>query len=666
MINGNFTNTPVRRIVAKAELYNGSALADTFNHNGDLKEFKVERVGDNSKFFGFGIIQKANVKVRNVDGTKSITTANSLKLYLNDVAPYPLFNVSEVHKDENTNELSITAYDALNKASAHKVEELGITSYTIRSFAEACAALLGISAIKLENVVDSSSFDTQYDEGANFEGTETIREALNAVAEVTQTIYYLNNANELVFKRLDKDGAAVLDITKSDYITLESKTNRRLATLVSATELGDNLTATKQIASGTGKNLLPYPYYETTKTENGITFTDNGDGTITANGTATAVAIFYFTEENKQFDWLTDKTYFYISGAQGVSGIGMKWFYTDNGESIVKQGRLIWSKDFKLIRFGVQIEAGTTLNNAIIQPMVEQAANATTYEPYTIHYTPLIGTTQYIRDNPFWDLREDRATLLENAVAAVGGLLINQFNCSWRGNYLLEIGDKIGLTTKDNKVVCSYVLDDLVEYTGSLQEQTQWSYSESESASSTNPTNIGDAIKQTFAKVDKVNKQIDMVVSETEANSEEVAAMRLETNRISATVSSTSQAVQSATDELSKEINTLTNRVNTAVTAQDVQIAIQTELANGTNTVTTSTGFTFNEEGLSVSKSGSEMETKITEDGMIVNKDNKEVLIANNKGVKAIDLHAETYLIIGTNSRFEDYGSNRTGCFWIG
>lgn len=666
MINGNFTNTPVRRIVAKAELYNGSALADTFNHNGDLKEFKIERVGDNSKFFGFGIIQKANVKVRNVDGTKSITTANSLKIYLNDVAPYPLFKVSEVHKDENTNELSITAYDALYGASAHKVEELGITSYTIRSFAEACAALLGISAIKLENVVDSSSFELQYDGNANFEGTETIREALNAVAEATQTIYYLNNANELVFKRLDKDGEAVLNITKSDYITLDSKTNRRLATLVSATELGDNLTATKQIASGTGKNLLPYPYYETTKTENGITFTDNGDGTITANGTATAVAVFYFTEENKQFDWLTDKTYFYISGAQGVSGIGMKWFYIDNGESKIKQGRLIWDKDFKLTRFGVQIEAGTTLNNAIIQPMVEQAANATTYEPYTIYYTPLIGTTQYIRDNPFWDLREDRATLLEKAVEVVGGLLINQFDCSWRGNYLLEIGDKIGLTTKDNKVVCSYVLDDLVEYTGSLQEQTQWSYSENESESSSNPTNIGDAIKQTFAKVDKVNKQIDMVVSTAEANSEEVAAMRLETNKLSATVSSTSKEIQSVSDELSKEINTLTNRVNTAVTAQDVTIAIQTELANGTNTVTTSTGFTFNEEGLSVSKSGSEMETKITEDGMVVSKDNNEVLIANNKGVKAIDLHAETYLIIGTNSRFEDYGSNRTGCFWIG
>ena len=33
-----------------------------------------------------------------------------------------------------------------------------------------------------------------------------------------------------------------------------------------------------------GANLIPYPFYNTTKTSYGITFTDNGDGTITLNG----------------------------------------------------------------------------------------------------------------------------------------------------------------------------------------------------------------------------------------------------------------------------------------------------------------------------------------------------------------------------------------------
>lgn len=40
-------------------------------------------------------------------------------------------------------------------------------------------------------------------------------------------------------------------------------------------------------------NTINYPYYETTKTQNGLTFTDNGDGTITVNGTSTATTYFY-------------------------------------------------------------------------------------------------------------------------------------------------------------------------------------------------------------------------------------------------------------------------------------------------------------------------------------------------------------------------------------
>ena len=54
---------------------------------------------------------------------------------------------------------------------------------------------------------------------------------------------------------------------------------------------------------------------------------------------------------------------------------------------------------------------------------------------------------------------------------------------------------------------------------------------------------------------------------------------------------------------------------------------------------------------------------------MQISRGNNEVLTANNEGVKAEDLHATTYLIIGKNSRLEDWeqnGEQRTACFWIG
>lgn len=112
------------------------------------------------------------------------------------------------------------------------------------------------------------------------------------------------------------------------------------------------------------------------------------------------------------------------------------------------------------------------------------------------------------------------------------------------------------------------------------------------------------------------------------------------------------------------QFETLTNKVNATMTSEQVQLAISTEVAKGASKVTTSTGFKFDDSGLTISKTNSEMSTTIDEDGMSIFKGSEEVLTADNTGVDAKNLHATTYLIIGTNSRFEDYGS-RTGCFWI-
>ena len=525
----NNINTPVRQIKAKAELYNGSALTNTYTENDEIMSIGIERVGEESKFFGFGVSQRLSISLRDINREKNINTANSFRISFNDlkneVCNFPFFKVTEVNRDENTNSLSITAYDALKEAEAHTVSELDISSYTIREFAAAAASLIGATGLDLVGIPDTdTSFDISYPEGANFEGTETIKEALNAVAEATQTIYYLSGTNKLVFKRFSNSAAADLKITKADYITLDSKTNRKLTAITSTTELGDSITA-------------------------------------------------------------------------------------ENGE---------------------------------------------------------IGTTQFIRDNPFLELREDIGDLIANALLAIGGLTINQFSCSWRGNYLLEIGDKIELVTKDNKSAFSYVIKDTISYNGAFSQSTSWSYTDSTTETANNPANIGEAIKQTFAKVDKVNKQIDIVASETSTNSDAISALQLNTSSLTATVSKMEQQTADALGAATEDIATLKNKVEAQITANDVTLAIEQELANGVDKVTTTTGFTFNDEGLRVSKSTSEMSTQITEDGMKVYKNNEAVLTANNIGVEAVNLQATTYLIIGTNSRLENYGSNRTGCFWIG
>ena len=106
--------------------------------------------------------------------------------------------------------------------------------------------------------------------------------------------------------------------------------------------------------------------------------------------------------------------------------------------------------------------------------------------------------------------------------------------------------------------------------------------------------------------------------------------------------------------------------VSAKMTPEAVELRIQSAMEDGTSRVTTDTGFTFDEVGLTVEKLGSEMRTQITENGMTVYQNGAEVLQANHTGVDAKNLHATTYLIVGGRSRFENYGSNRTGCFWIG
>jgi hypothetical protein len=272
-------------------------------------------------------------------------------------------------------------------------------------------------------------------------------------------------------------------------------------------------------------------------------------------------------------------------------------------------------------------------------------------------------------DNPFLELYEGAPAAVEKILDCVKGVTIYPYEMKWRANPALEIGDKVTLTLEDNTNINIIYLGETIKYSGGLNSISEWKDTEKENITST-PTNLGEAIKQTYAKVDKVNKQIDIVAKESTANAEALAALTVNTEGISATVEQLKSNTETALEENSDLIAEISKKVEVAMDADSVDIAIESKMAEGINKVTTSTGFTFDDSGLTVSKSDSEMKTQITEDGMQVYKNDKEVLVANNEGVQATNLHATTYLIVGKNSRFEDYkntnGEQRTGCFWIG
>lgn len=861
MIDFNInTTSTVNKVNAKVELYEGSTLVETCTCNDRLQDFTVERIGLNNKFFGFGIVHKLSVVLIDLERSLTITKDSSFKVYFGYgafISPYPTFYVAEATRDETTNAISIVAYDKLYAANEATINDLALEApYTVRDVTQACGAKLGIaetrcgknlwnnnsdaliteayganitktttgfiferyesggakrvslpiavkagetytfsavaeqganfyirqgsesgtilssassdanfltytftenmtayfSIVILENIttievsniqIEKSAirtpyepylaaFDTSYSSGANFEGTEACREVLNAIAEVTQTIYFLNKDEALMFKRLDRGGAPVHTITKDDYYELDSGETRVLAAITNTNELGDS----------------------------------------------TSVEV------------------------DGITGV-----------------------------------------------------------------------VQYVRNNPFWELREDIQLLLAHAGSAIGGIAATPFYCDWDGNFLLEVGDKIALTAEDNSTITSYLLYDTIRYDGILAEATQFVHDGKDETAS-NPLSLGDALKQTYAKVDKQNKQIQLVVSESAenkskitsltqdvngiklaiesledatigdftelttrvaalelsdteikasveenkttveavekdleavetdlgttaatlgalqgtvethttkigtlttttnsisgrvssvetrtttleasvdtlgenvqnnnstitnhterigaleitnesitasvstlnsktsvletdlqaldgavteqgesidnlgssvmTNTENIAALQIRENEISASVSSLEEKTETQIDGLETNYTSLEEKVSAKITKNDLTIAIEAERVRGADKVRTSTGFTFNDSGLTIDQSGSKTSTNINSDGMVIydgairknEKDeitNEKLLEANHKGVKAKDLHATTYLLIGANTYFADYqaedGEDRAGCFWYG
>lgn len=245
------------------------------------------------------------------------------------------------------------------------------------------------------------------------------------------------------------------------------------------------------------------------------------------------------------------------------------------------------------------------------------------------------GIDYYIYNNAFIENRDDADLILKDAAKRLYDKYYQSFDLDFRGNYLLELGDYFAVKSEYN-YYC-YLLNDSIKYNGGLTHRISFDF-EAREKEYTNPTNLGELLNQTTARVDKVNKEITLRVEEANATNEAMAEMQEEFYQLS------SQLKQ---------------------TAEDIQIEISRIEQNGTSKITTSTNYTFDENGLKISSSG-KTETLITDDGMEVSKDGEPVLIANNEGVEAIDLRATTFLIIGKNSRLQDYEGNRTACFWIG
>lgn len=161
-----------------------------------------------------------------------------------------------------------------------------------------------------------------------------------------------------------------------------------------------------------GKNLLKATGQ--TQTINGVTFTNNGDGTYTVNGTSTANALTFFTAVST-FTIKENGKYKLTGLPKGQAINDDIWFGGTRVES-AKEDVVLALKKGDILNLVFIVRKGATLNNVLLKPMLSLDTTATydDYEPYTersvtLPYTlyaiPVstggnvtIGNQQYVAD----------------------------------------------------------------------------------------------------------------------------------------------------------------------------------------------------------------------------------------------------------------------------
>ena len=146
----------------------------------------------------------------------------------------------------------------------------------------------------------------------------------------------------------------------------------------------NGLTEVEVGASG-ARNLIPYPYYETSKVSKGVTITDNGDGTITCSGVTTDNYGHIYLAKDKHFR-LPKGVYTASLNADGNKNVALQLFYYDESGATVKIGSCYTSLTFELpidaymyIHTVYKIPDGTPYT---IYPMLEVGRIAHDYIPY--------------------------------------------------------------------------------------------------------------------------------------------------------------------------------------------------------------------------------------------------------------------------------------------
>lgn len=154
-----------------------------------------------------------------------------------------------------------------------------------------------------------------------------------------------------------------------------------------------------------GKNLIPFPYNETTKTKNGVTFTINDDGSIKIQGTATKATNLSIFSGSLPLNGI-----FTLSGVTNEktpSTHYMQPYVDDVFQSSLTNGSQTYEINGNLTAITLYVKNGESVD-CVVYPQLEIGSVATEYEPpttqivetyYTLPGIPVSSGGNYTDEN---------------------------------------------------------------------------------------------------------------------------------------------------------------------------------------------------------------------------------------------------------------------------
>lgn len=182
--------------------------------------------------------------------------------------------------------------------------------------------------------------------------------------------------------------------TQCDYVPYNlSKEGLRKSINDLSAELSEITTDNTDLSDTVPYNLIPFPYYQSSYQSEGITWTVDEDGVITANGTATGYSVFdvYYLEGTSEALVIGDN--YYLTGcpdgggestyvmqlltlnhSEGATSVVDQFFTTDSSGVLVKL-----TQEYDQLGLQIVITSGCTVNNIKFKPMLVKGDTAKEY-----------------------------------------------------------------------------------------------------------------------------------------------------------------------------------------------------------------------------------------------------------------------------------------------